>query len=148
MCIIGPEGAGKTVFVTMLSHYVSTQRKDLILEPLDYSSAQYLTRAQQSLHQGEWPSSNRQGEIRVLKWRFHTKEGTGREIFMIDTSGQDLRHILLHDLPTQLTPDQQMIRQEVDQADVLIYLLDVGIGVANYPLKTVMNRIAHNKTTF
>ena len=124
--IIGPEGAGKTVFLAMLSHYVATERKDLILEPLDYASAEYVTRAQQALHLGEWPPSTRQGELRLLRWNFGTSAAALTEMQMLDSAGQDLRHILLEDQAAILTPDQQAIRQMMDQSDFLIYLLDLG----------------------
>jgi len=124
--IIGPEGAGKTVFLAMLSHYVATQRKDLILEPIDYASAEYVTRAQQALHLGEWPPSTRQGELRLLRWNFGTSAASLSEMQMLDSAGQDLRQILLEDETFRLTPGQQTIRQMMDQSDFFIYLLDLG----------------------
>ena len=124
--IIGPEGAGKTVFLAMLSHYVATQRKDLILEPIDYASAEYVTRAQQALHLGEWPPSTRQGELRLLRWNFGTSVASLSEMQMLDSAGQDLRQILLEDQTFRLTPGQQTIRQMMDQSDFFIYLLDLG----------------------
>lgn len=122
--IIGPEGSGKTVLLVMLSRYVANQRKDLVLEALDRPSAVYVIDGQTALEKGEWPPGTVLGKIEALKWRFGAR-GKLHEIELTDTAGQDLCRILTQDDRTSLTPRQQEIRNHIDLADVLVYLLDL-----------------------
>ncbi len=123
--IIGPEGSGKTVFLTMLSLHVAGERNDLLLEPLDYASSQYVSTAQAALEKGEWPPSTRQGELKLLKWRFGQLGKPLHEMEMFDSAGQDLRAILLKDTHELLTEEQRTIRCCIDESDFLIFLLDL-----------------------
>ena len=125
--IIGPEGSGKTVMLAMLSRYVTTERKDLVFEPMDYETSHYVVAAQAELAKGEWPPSTLQGELKTLQWRFGPRGAQLHEIVMFDAAGQDLRQILLQDDKADLTNIQQrVLRSQVDAAHVLVYLLDLN----------------------
>jgi hypothetical protein len=123
---IGPEGAGKTVMLAMLSRYVTTERKDLVLEPMDYETSQYVVATQAELAKGEWPPSTLQGELRTLQWRFGPRDAQLHEILMFDAAGQDLRQILLQGDLAGLTDKQRILRSQIDAAHVLVYILDLN----------------------
>ena len=125
--IIGPEGSGKTVFLAMLSRYVATQRADVVLEPVDYIAASYVISALSVLEKGDdWPRSTVQGDLPILNWRFGKIGSKLDEIVTYDAAGQDLREILLSEKLDKLTPMLRHIRAQIDAADVLIYMLDLG----------------------
>ena len=148
--IIGPEGSGKTVLIAMLSRYVATARTELVLEPLDYLSSQYVVDALNSLEKGDWPPSTREGVPKVVKWRFGHRAKAAHEIELMDSAGQDLRRILLEDMVDSLTADQKETRKALDGSKVLIYVIDLGgflgtreLGVLNenaWLLKTFLTR--------
>jgi len=124
--IIGPEGSGKTVLLAMLGRYVATERKDLVLEPLDRVASKYVIDALEILERGDWPPSTRQAELPTLLWRFGVRGAPLHEIVIFDAAGQDLRQILLAVEQKSLTAKQQAIRTQIDAADVLVYLLDLN----------------------
>lgn len=124
--IIGPEGSGKTVLLAMLGRYVATERKDLVLEPVDRVASQYVITALAVLEKGDWPSSTRQAELPTLRWRFGSRGSELHEIVIFDAAGQDLRQILLAEKQESLTEDQRAIKTQIDAADVLVYLLDLN----------------------
>lgn len=121
--IIGPEGSGKTVLLAMLGRFVATERKDLVLEPMDRDASKYVIAALVTLEKGDWPGSTIQAESHALQWRFGARGEPLHEIVIFDAAGQDLRKILLAE--ESLTKEQQSTRVQIDAADVLIYLLDL-----------------------
>jgi GTPase SAR1 family protein len=133
--IIGPEGAGKTVLLAMLSRYIATERKDLVLEPVDRIAAQYVITALEILEKGDWPPSTRQAELPTLRWRFGLRSEPLHEIVVFDAAGQDLRQILVQDDPTKLGEKQRFIRAQIDAADVLVYLIDLNGFLGTKDLK-------------
>lgn len=131
--VIGPEGAGKTVFLAMLSHHMAKVSSEVVFEPVDYESTQYVASALDLLECQKWPKSNPQGEVRVLRWRFGRKGKSPHQINLFDYSGQDMRSVLLEEEPEKLQGRAKELRKEIDDSDMLIYLLDmdgfIGSGV-------------------
>ena len=123
--VIGPEGSGKTVLLAMLSRYVAAERKDLVLEPVERSAGQYIVAALAALEDGDWPPSTRQGQLQPFHWRFGSRDAPLHEIVLFDAAGQDLRQTLLESNAAILTDNQRSIRAACNQADVLLYLLDL-----------------------
>jgi hypothetical protein len=124
--IIGPEGAGKTVFLAMLSHHMAMASSEVVFEPANYDSANYVARTLELLDCQKWPNSNRQGEFRVFRWRLGRKGESPHEINLFDYSGQDMRSVLLEEDPEKLRDRSKELRKEIDDSDLLIYLLDMG----------------------
>lgn len=134
--IIGPEGSGKTVFLAMLSRYVGTERKDLVLEPADKRSADYVMKALMVLEEQKWPDSTKQGDDPTLNWRFGRKGSSQHDIVIYDAAGQNLRQILLAETPDTLTPRLRNVETQIATADVLIYLLDLENFIGTHDLNT------------
>lgn len=125
LVMIGPEGAGKTVFLAMLSRYIEAHAQDLVLKPSDFASSDYIAAALAALDRGDWPKSNPMGELRLLKWQFG-KGKTLHDLEMLDSAGQDLRKILKSADEGNVDNDSRALIQHLDSADVLIFLLDLG----------------------
>lgn len=131
--VIGPEGAGKTVFLAMLSHHLAKASSEVVFEPMDYESTRYVAGALDLLECQKWPKSNPQGELRVLRWRFGRKAKSLHQINLFDYSGQDMRSVLLENDTEKLQGRSRELRMEIDDSDMLVYLLDmdgiIGSGV-------------------
>lgn len=138
--IIGSEGAGKTVFLAMLGRYLHEHPCGVVLEPADFQTSQYIVGVQQTLENGEWPTSTRMGQSFVLKWNFGAVSRTTHQLIMYDAAGQDLRALMLaedlQDLSTQdkrslvafeANPGGEMglLREQLHNSDVFMYLLDL-----------------------
>ncbi|MEI7911845.1 MAG: PLAT/LH2 domain-containing protein [Verrucomicrobiota bacterium] len=121
--IIGPEGSGKTVFMAMFSHYVATQRNDLELTPDNAPSAKYVNSTLGTLKKQEWPRSTVQDGILLLCWSFGKKNGKKHRIELLEYAGQDVRKLLANNSQDE---NSLRLRQEIDNSDILIYMLDLG----------------------
>jgi hypothetical protein len=111
------------------------------MEPSDTESWKYIVNAQEALNRQEWPSSTRESEMHVLRWHFRSTSSkfvsqTDCEISMVDSAGQDLRNILLNDPGIKLTDKQKEIREEINQSQLLIFLLDLDGFQAGNDLRT------------
>lgn len=143
--MIGPEGAGKTVFLAMLSRYIETKATDLVLKPSDFASSDYIATAIADLDRGDWPRRNYQGDMQLLKWQFG--KGTNlHDLEMLDSAGEDLRDILKGD------DDSQALKQSLDSADVLIFMLDLEgfLGTRDFRVQNenawLLNAFLSNQT--
>ena len=123
--VIGPEGAGKTVFVAMLSRFMATHSGELVFDPDDYGSTRYVADALELLECRRWPKGNPEGQIRILSWDFGRKGGKLHKVSLFDYSGQDMRSALLEEDVEKLVGHPKELRLKVDDSDVLIYLLDM-----------------------
>ncbi len=123
--IIGPEGSGKTVLLAMLSRFVATERKDLVMEPMDFPASKNVVSALATLEKKEWPQSTRQGMPEVFKWRFGKVGQVLHDLEMADFAGQDIRQILLADNALRLPAELDEIRRNINEADILVFLLDL-----------------------
>lgn len=148
--VIGPEGSGKTVFLTMLSRYIADRDKDLVFQPLDFETGQYVANTLDLLERGKWPKSNPQEDFKTLRWQFGKLDGELHNVTMFDYSGQDMRSVLLTDDVKKLQGQPMELRKKIDESDLLLYLLDMdgligsaSLGGANensWLLKTFLTR--------
>jgi len=118
--IIGPEGAGKTIFATMLHDYVTSEQGNLRIKVRagDIATKKYLAKELNVLKHGEWPNSTKEGKQITLNWIW---EVSGRELSfqLADSAGQDIRSELSGE------QDQLHIKQQIQDADILIILVDI-----------------------
>lgn len=148
--VIGPEGSGKTVFLTMLSRYIADRDKDLVFQPLDFETGQYVANTLDLLERGKWPKSNPQEDFKTLRWHFGKLDGELHNVTMFDYSGQDMRSVLLTEDVKKLQGQPMELRKKIDESDLLLYLLDMdgligsaSLGGANensWLLKTFLTR--------
>jgi energy-coupling factor transporter ATP-binding protein EcfA2 len=117
--IIGPEGAGKTVFATMLNAYVAQHPEcGIVSRDADLQTKKYLAGEFSLLEQGEWPGSTKGGRMVSLNWRW-AMDGQTVEVGLIDPAGQDIRRDLCGDT------NALQIVESIAKADVLILLVDL-----------------------
>ena len=134
--IIGPEGAGKTVFAAMMSRYCAQDASSpLKFRASDAATKVLLARELTRLDEGEWPDSTAMGRLPTLRWEWGVTTGNTVSwcgTTLIDPPGQDVRRELAGD-STELG-----IVKEIEQADLLILIVDlVGHQRDSAPKRTI-----------
>jgi GTPase SAR1 family protein len=125
VAIIGVEGSGKTVLMSVLAHrFDDISRNGLLLNPLDTKTMRYVGQAWNTLCCGQWPMSTAAGQLFELRWeiiaRVNGSAGIVTSLFdpavlsaganssncimvpicelrFIDAAGQDLRRLFTSD---------------------------------------------------
>jgi len=118
--IIGPEGTGKTVFATMLNHFIEQHQETtgLTFRAGDRTTKSYFAKERRILASGEWPGSTVGGKLVKLNWKWDTADAKS-EITLIDPPGQDIRRELCGQNATIGIVD------EIKNAEILILIVDI-----------------------
>lgn len=117
--IIGPEGAGKTVFATVLNNYVNNNpASNLVFRESDIQTKKYLVGLYESLKNGEWPGSTISGRMVELNWEWQSGKHIS-QARLIDASGQDMRSELAG------TSEDMHILEYLNDTDLVIMLVDL-----------------------
>ena len=96
IALIGTEGAGKTVLVTVLAKQLATPQNGVWLNPQGAKTGKYIERAWNALHNGEWIPSTPAGTLFDLKWEMRVGDRQ-YPMKVIDSAGQDLRRLFSDD---------------------------------------------------
>jgi len=118
--IAGPEGAGKTVFATMLYRELSEHRIDGLLTKAGRcrKSHHYFTSQLGYLNKGEWPSQTKgKPEEYIIGWEY---ENSHAEVHLIDPPGHEIRRELCDE------SSQLQIKQRICESDLIILLVDLS----------------------
>lgn len=96
IALIGTEGAGKTVLVTVLAKRLATPQNGVWLNPQGAKTGKEIEKNWNTLRRGEWLPSTPAGTLFDLKWELRVGD---REYPMkvIDSAGQDLRRLFSDD---------------------------------------------------
>ncbi|MGF0069891.1 hypothetical protein [Candidatus Spyradosoma sp. SGI.093] len=127
ICLIGTEGAGKTVFLTVLAHrYQNSFANGVWLEYQNPRTAKFVSTNWDTLTvKRDWPPSTPTGTFGALKWVFHTPDGASHPLSVIDSPGQDIRAIFTADEDEFLDENLSALKQELESADVVLFLLNL-----------------------
>lgn len=136
IAVVGTEGSGKTVLVTMLAkQFARVGDKGLALSPANRATASYVERNWATLQDQEWPASTTPGDLINLCWTLWDDDDC-YEFRVADCAGQDLRLLFseerinsLAELPAEL----QAVAAQVRSADVVLLLANLrdSIGESN-----------------
>jgi hypothetical protein len=117
--IVGPEGAGKTVFAAALNDWLSGHPEcGLVFRAGDLETKRYIETILLSLRRGEWPSLTGPGRLVELSWEIKRGSHTSR-VNLIDAPGHDIRQELCGN-----TKSLGIINR-IKEADLLIMLVDL-----------------------
>lgn len=122
---LGREATGKTVFISMLTDYLTGKNSDLNIHVDGLEIAKTLDSNLQTLKKGEWPNKHNQGQPQKML-TFNLGKVNGRKIHFWDFPGEHFKKSVLD--PTAPDPDGHLkkLRETIDDAHILIYLLDLG----------------------
>ena len=153
IAVIGTEGAGKTVFLSVLAMRHRTPEAGRVwLEYKNRETQQRVTETWDILARQDWPPSTPAGTLSRLEWGFHTPDGTEHAVRICDPAGQDFRRIFeVEDGAAPLLPIQQQLSRMLDTAHVVLLLVNLRevidapshaeIDNIEIPLKLALDRI-------
>jgi hypothetical protein len=125
IAIIGTEGAGKTVFLSVLAmRYRSPASGQAWLEWKTKETQDYVAQAWDTLQNQDWPPSTPTGTFRLLEWMLHTSDGKSHSLRVFDPAGQDIRAIF-ESAESELTNNQKELKQTLNDADVFLFLVNL-----------------------
>ena len=120
LCIIGPEGSGKTDLATMLNQYIKTHPQNgLSYLDVDIKTKEYFDDVLKRLNDCDWPESTKVGKHIILKWKWQTYKGRNIEVVMPEVAGQDLREEICGD------DNSVKLKERIKEADLIMLLCDV-----------------------
>ena len=122
IAIIGTEGSGKTVLITVLAKKLATPLNGIWLNPQGVKTGKYIEQTWNTLRKGEWIPSTPAGTLFQLKWKMQVGD---REcpVQGIDSAGQDLRRLFSDEGykdPNLSEQDRQFISYLHDSTIVLV----------------------------
>ena len=121
---LGPENAGKTVFLTMLVSYMSSKHRKLPIHVEEIQAAVKINNNLKGLKSGEWPVRNFKGSPHEI-FTFRLGSPQGKRIHLWDFPGEHFRNLVIE--PDGVDPDGHIkkLREMSEEAHLLIYLLDL-----------------------
>ena len=143
VAIIGTEGSGKTVLITVLAKRFGRVSEDgFFLNPLDGKSIRYVENGWHALDSGEWPAGSPLGQLFELQWELHCGvESQACQLRLADSAGQDLRRIFSDDeadTDPQMPSYLQRLSAYCRNADIVICLVNLKdfLGEGDYQRRT------------
>ncbi|MDR2439367.1 MAG: hypothetical protein LBE12_08370 [Planctomycetaceae bacterium] len=140
--LIGTEGSGKTVLMTVLAKKLAKRSNDgLFLNPVGAKTLKYIEKNWSTLQSGEWVSSTPPGQMFDLYWKFHIR-GQEAEMRLIDSAGQDLRKLFNEKGGYQdpnLSEQDRKFLDYICSSSIVILLVNVQDFIArndNYQIDT------------
>jgi hypothetical protein len=122
---IGPEGAGKTVFLTMLTGYMTGKSCPLPIHVETFEAANKIQGFIRTLKSGEWPPRNFEGTPHEI-FTFRLGGLNGRKIHLWDFPGEHFRKSTIDPNTPDPTGHLKRLREAIEEAHMLIYLLDLS----------------------
>jgi hypothetical protein len=117
--IVGPVGAGKTVFGCMLNQYVRTHREHGVsFKITDWPTKLYFANIKKRLNKQQWPIGNTRGSLTVLNWEWKFG-GRHARFSLIDPPGEDIESELKGESA------KLGILERIRNANVLFVLIDL-----------------------
>ncbi len=135
VAVVGLEGSGKTVLMTVLAQSLSSIAGRYYLEPDGPVVVEHIQKTWQTLQGGDWPPSTPPGQRIKLKWNLQIRENNSTSkvpLQLVDAAGQDLRQIFSKDKP--LDHFQEHFRSHVNylrNASIILLVMNIKDYVGN-----------------
>jgi hypothetical protein len=130
IALIGTEGSGKTVLLTVLAKRFGRHEPGRPYMNPSGKTLRFVEKNWRLLNDGRWPDTNTQGvALQELQWRCRTPEGEELDLRAVDCAGQDLRKLFDDHPPAELAP----LHEYTASAQVVLFLINPGdfIGLAD-----------------
>ncbi len=124
ICILGAEGAGKTVLLTVLGQKYTTPTKEgIFLEPMNKEASNFIfINWKLMTTEHKWPPPTVPGKLSKLNFNLHYS-GTAVELIALDYSGETYRQVLGRGEVEQ--PYQKELAEHVNSSDIILLLLNL-----------------------
>lgn len=137
IAIVGTEGSGKTVFVTVLAKFFGCAgEREIFFNPLG-KTIRFAENNWNRLQAGQWPDQTTSGEMFNYEWECQFGQNESFQLRLVDCAGQDLRRIFSDAVPDQLRP----LADYVNSAQVVLFLLNLSDFVGVRDLSQVTENI-------
>lgn len=123
IAIIGTEGTGKTVFVTVWASLLKENKDGITLIP-NGKTLKYINNNWSLLQQGEWPESTPSTTWTSLEWTLHTATGNECIIHLADVAGHDIRRVFA-DSPLADDDSMKRIHDFASDAMIIFFLINL-----------------------
>lgn len=129
IAIVGTEGSGKTVLLTVLAKACAKKRdaQSYFMDPQDAKTAKYVEHAWGTIKNGEWPPSTSPGELFNLRWKLHVNS-QACDIRLLDIAGQDLRRLFADDQIDRVDSLHEQLRklaEYLQSAEIVLFLINL-----------------------
>jgi hypothetical protein len=121
---IGPKNAGKTVFLARITNYATRQDSPVPIHIESFAAAAKIEEIMKRLENGEWPLRNFEGSPQEI-FTFRLGSHTGKKIQFWDFPGEDYKKCMTDPTAKDLSGDLKKLRETIEEAHMLIYLLDL-----------------------
>lgn len=139
IAIVGVEGSGKTVLLTVMGDKYSTPNANgVFLKPMNGSTFSYYTRQAANLRSGEWPLAT-ESSVLKLDWTLMRKSTPNEplqqlgQLSFLDFGGEIYRRAFGGRAQSELDQEDEQRRNAVEElkshvknADILIVLVNLG----------------------
>ena len=129
IAIVGTEGCGKTVLITVLAKYL--ERPDLqgtCLEPRGIETVRAVERVWELLTHSEWPPSTPPGQLPRMHWLLHVgSDGPECRLQIADAAGQDLRRLFAEEMIEReaVLDHLREVGEYIRNADIVLFLINL-----------------------
>lgn len=128
IAILGTEGTGKTVLMTVLARLHVQEKAGLTLLPRSLHTAHFVDSVWDELRNGEWPKSTESNTM-DLTWDVRVNGATHSTLEFRDIRGQDFRELFGNeeiDGTEPLEPLKQSLVDYLESADVVALLVNLS----------------------
>jgi len=128
VAIVGTEGVGKTVLMTMMAWAFKRDRDGVRMIPMSRQTSEHVARVWTVLNGGDWPPSTPQGQLLTLHWELHVDGAPVCDLRCLEIAGQDFRRLFADEEVNELTelPEQlQRLAGFIQEADVIVFLANL-----------------------
>lgn len=132
--IVGPVGAGKTVFASMLNRYVTTHPEcGVHFKTADWKTRAYFAKIDEALScEPWWPVGTAPGELIELQWEWEVN-GRLAKFDLVDPPGEDIERELRGEA------SNLQILEKIRTADLVFVLMDLYGHQGDSHLKRTQN---------
>ena len=155
IAIIGTKSSGKTTLVSVLAKHIAAMvSKKAILLPADYATGKSVTAVCEHLNSGQWWEGTAQGTKTQLRFKLHVNSDDGKSpleipVELIDSAGEDLRHLFVEDRHKTLIQDKHLagLLQYIQASSIIMLIVNLQDfagqpdGLKRYDNQTVLKEV-------
>lgn len=129
VAIVGTEGAGKTVLLTVLTNKLADTKNPTYLECLNRQANRFKNENWEILQNQDWPAGTPEGRHFDLLFRLHSAQGATYLLRALDFSGQNFRKLFaseqINQNRDQLPENLRSLADYLQSARIVIVLINL-----------------------
>jgi hypothetical protein len=132
IAVVGTEGSGKTVLLTVLAKWFSDGKDGILITPQNRATNKFVEEVWNTLTSKEWPPSTPPGVLVHLHWKVEAPGGFTANLNVNDCAGQDLRYLFAEEglKDSGLSEKIQSLVKSIRDADIVLFVVNLRDFVA------------------